>query len=244
MTDNNNHNDEVIDSNTDVTGEDADLVLVEQAERYSIISLNRPSKRNALSHGMLDAIYSAMDSLPSDDRHIVVLTGNGPAFCAGADLTPFQSIETNKERQELLASYGRGVNEIMQILASPNLISICAINGPAVGGGWALAMACDFRIAGINASFWFPEIELGRILGEPALLQAVNQAGAPLAKEMIMLAKRYESSELLSLGQLNRVVEENELLETAFAYAERLANMDAQALTGVKYHIDKVANTR
>ncbi|MHB1099439.1 MAG: enoyl-CoA hydratase/isomerase family protein [Burkholderiales bacterium] len=207
-----------------------------------VVTLNRPAKRNALSHEMLTAIHDALRSATQSGAETLILTGNGPAFCAGADMEPFKHMTQDSERQALLSEYGKAVGAIMEILDSPDLISICAVNGPAAGGGWALAMGCDFRIASERALFWYPESNMGRVLGELALKRVVRDAGPVLAREMVLLAKRYSGKELLAHGLVNEVVPAEQLRTSAGQYASCLRALKPHVRAGIKERINALSS--
>jgi len=119
-------------------------------------------------------------------------------------------------------------------------MTIGAINGYAVGGGWALAAAFDFIIASDHAEFWVPEVELGvPFAGSPAEVMA-KRLGPWLAKEAMIMCRHYTAKELFDLGMLNKVVKHAELMGAAQEFAERLLKLPYKAATATKHIVDGV----
>ena len=207
------------------------------------LTLDRPEKRKALDEPLLAELIRALEA--AAPPRVVVLTGAGDAFCAGADLGPLKGIADPEERRRAFAPHAVRLSEmigrVMMLLADPGRISVAAVNGPAAGGGWILAMGCDFRVAADGARFWFPEIELGRAIGEASNDLLTAYAGPAVAREIVMLARRYDAGELLALRLLNRVVPRAELAAAAAAMAARLAATDPAALATVKARIAAAA---
>jgi enoyl-CoA hydratase len=119
--------------------------------------------------------------------------------------------------------------------------SIAAINGYAIGGGWGLALACDFRFAVPGAQFWFPEVDLGVPLSLGSSARLFAMVGTGRAKEIIITCDRYTSEELLPLGAVNRLVPPEALLSTAREFAMRLMQKHPRAVTGSKLTINTLA---
>jgi enoyl-CoA hydratase/carnithine racemase len=117
------------------------------------------------------------------------------------------------------------------------------INGHAVGGGWGLTLACDFRIAAAEAEFWIPEVDLGVPLGVASTTRFVRMVGPARAKEIIMECRRYTAAEAQALGLLTRVVPRAELDKAVRAFAERLLAKPFRPLTEMKARINAIART-
>lgn len=157
----------------------SDLVLVERHGGTAVVTLNQPAKRNVLSAPLVRAIGAAFDELEAaGDVRAVVLTGAGSAFCAGAELSTLRSA-ANGEFDNVREVY----DGFLRVLRSP-LATIAAVNGPAVGAGFNLALACDLRLAGPKAVFdtRFPKLRLHPGGGHTWLLaRIVGQQQAMLA---------------------------------------------------------------
>lgn len=190
------------------------LTLLEVDEGVALLTLNRPDKRNALSRALREEIVQRLDELEkSDAARVVVLTGAGPAFCAGFDRTELSGGDEMAEVFADATEYHRRVYTFRKPL-------IAAVNGAALGGGCDLAAMCDFRVAAGTAVFGQPQVRFGA----PAaydLMRSVLGAGA--AREMCLAGRRYDAQEALAIGLVNRVIEPAELLATARVLAGEIA---------------------
>ncbi|MBI2554592.1 MAG: enoyl-CoA hydratase/isomerase family protein, partial [Candidatus Rokubacteria bacterium] len=118
---------------------------------------------------------------------------------------------------------------------------IAAVNGHAVGGGWGLTLACDFRIAAEEAQVWIPEVELGVPLGVASTTRFVRLVGEALAKEIILGGRRYSAAEAKAMGLVHQVVPRAQLPKVAREYAEMLAAKPWEPLAKVKANINAIA---
>ena len=223
-----------------------DHFLVEKADRIATITLNRPEKRNPINEDMLRAFEVILLDLQDDaDSRVVILTGTGNSFSAGADLTIVKGITDESERQRLFAQArnrrARFIGRTFSLLENLEQLSIAAINGYAIGGGWGLALACDFRVAVPGAQFWFPEVDLGVPLSLGSSARLFGMVGASRAKEIILMCDRYTSEDLLSWGMVSRIVPPDQLLETAREFAARLMAKHPRAVTGSKLTVNTLA---
>jgi enoyl-CoA hydratase/carnithine racemase len=140
--------------------------VVDRDDKIVVITLNRPEKRNPIHEEMLSEFERIVMSLRDDaNSRVVILTGTGNSFCAGADLSLVKGVTDPAERQRLFAlarhRRARLIGRTFPLLENLEQVSIAAINGYAIGGGWGLALACDFRLAVPGAQFWLPEVDLG-----------------------------------------------------------------------------------
>jgi 2-(1,2-epoxy-1,2-dihydrophenyl)acetyl-CoA isomerase len=210
-----------------------DSVLCELDGAIATITLNRPAARNALTDetkaGLLDALTRS-----GTDRQVraVILTGAGPAFCAGQDL---------REHADALESGGslgdtvrRHYNPIISAIMTMPKPVVAALPGVAAGAGASLAFACDFRIAARRASLLmaFARVGLGADSGASWTLQRL--AGPATAAELLMLAEPVPAERALSLGLLTSVVDDDELPGAARALAARLAAGPTAAYAAIK----------
>ena len=122
------------------------------------------------------------------------------------------------------------IGRLIDVLVNLEQATIAAVNGYAAGGGWTLALGCDFRIAVEEAEFWFPEVDLGVPLSPASTSLVVAHVGPMVAKEIIIGCRRYKAAELLPLGMVNQVVKKEELHATVRALAESLANKNPNAV--------------
>src|SRR5437660_7754517 len=153
--------------------------LLSKDGAIATLIFNRPEKRNPLNEEILLELQEMLHQVRDDPQvRVMIFTGSGNTFSAGADLSQIRGISDPQERQRVFAQYrkrrGRLVGRVLEILVNLEPITIAAINGYAVGGGWALVLGCDFKIAVEEAQFWFPEVDLGVPLsvGATALLAA------------------------------------------------------------------------
>ena len=143
----------------------ADNVTLTRAGVIATVTLNRPDRRNSLSDAMLTELAAAFVELRDDaETRVVIVTGAPPVFSAGAD-APHARAKTEEERRRLFTSrksqFRRFFERANTLLENLEQATICMINGHAVGGGWGLTLACDFRIAAEEAQLWIPEVDLG-----------------------------------------------------------------------------------
>ena len=169
------------------------LVLTSSADGIATVTLNRPEKRNALSIELRTELADELDHLGADpDVAVVIVTGAGSAFCAGMDRSQFGG--DAEHRKQLYETSAR----LFSSLAMVPRPTIAAVNGPALGGGSALAASCDVRLATPSATFGHPEITFG----VPPSYAALLMLGLPdqLARELAFTGRILSASEALELG--------------------------------------------
>jgi enoyl-CoA hydratase/carnithine racemase len=177
------------------------LVLVDRpADGVARVTLNRPEKRNALSLELREQLAGVLEEQAQDESvRCVVLTGAGSAFCAGMDVTQFGGDRANKER--IVATSTR----LFELVARYPLPLVAAVNGPAVAGGFALALLCDMRIAEPGATFGFPEI--GRFI-PPSYGAAAAALPEALARRLCLTGEILDADRALALGVVSAVGED------------------------------------
>ncbi len=219
--------------------------LLQRENRVATLIFNRPEKRNPLNEEVVLEFESLLQQI-RDDREIRVLivTGSGNTFSAGADLSTLKEVTDPAERQRLFAPLSkrrsRLIGRALTLLASLEQFTIAAVNGYAIGGGWGIALACDIRIAVAGAQFWFPEVDLGVPLSPEATGLLSAQSGPAIAKEVIITCRRYAAEELLALGLVNRIVEKAQLYPTVHEVAHSIAAKNPLAVMGAKATINAV----
>jgi enoyl-CoA hydratase len=196
-------------------------VLVSHHSGVALVSLNEPDSRNALSGPLVAAISDVYDALESDDSvRCVVLTGEGRAFCAGAKLATLRSA-ADGDFESVKAVY----DGFLRVHRSP-LVTIAAVNGPAVGAGLNLALACDVRIAGAHAKFdtRFAELRIHPGGGHTWLLaRAVGQQRATMA---CLFGDVWDARAALDVGLVAAVHEDDELRSAAITLGRRLDHQE------------------
>lgn len=173
------------------------------------------------------------------------MTGADPVFSAGADAPGISASMTPEERRRVFGArktqFRRLFERVTTLLDDLEQVTIAAVNGHAVGGGWGLILACDFRIASAEAQFWIPEVDLGVPLGVASTTRFVRLVGEALAKEIILGGRRYSAAEAKALGLVHQVVPRLDLAKTAREYAEMLAAKPYGPLAQVKANINAIA---
>src|SRR5499426_804975 len=222
-------------------------VLLTRDGLIATVTLNRPDRRNSLSDPMLTALAAAFTELRDDAAtRVVILTGAPPVFSAGAD-AGLKSSMSAEERRHAMASrksqFRRLFERVNTMLEGLEQITVCAVNGHAVGGGWGLTLACDFRIAAAEAQFWIPEVDLGVPLGVASTTRFVRLVGPARAKEIIMECRRFSAAEAQTWGLVHRVVAGASLAKEVRAYADALAAKPFKAMAEVKARINAIART-
>jgi enoyl-CoA hydratase len=200
------------------------LFELDRDTRVATVTFNRPERLNAYDHPMQREILALTTELDHrDDVGAVVITGSGRAFMAGADITMFEQW-SNQSPEEVRASLRHQIIRpvVWQQLGKP---VIAAVNGVAVGAGLATAMSADFRFASPEARFGHTAITLGILAGPAESAQTVRYLGRTLAAEVLLAGRLIEAEEALRAGLLNRVVDADQLLDEARAYAAQLAQL-------------------
>ncbi|HEX3803135.1 MAG TPA: enoyl-CoA hydratase-related protein [Solirubrobacteraceae bacterium] len=196
----------------------ATLLIDEAHPGIRVLTLNRPEKRNAIDRQLFSDLIDAFNELDRDEAvRVAIITGSGPAFCGGVDLTDVGDRELIEERRKT------GVSPPGVLLTVQTPV-IAAVNGACVAGGLELALACDVVIASAAASFADTHLQLGLIpsWGGAALLPAA--VGTRRAKEMILSGRFITADEAYQYGLAAQVVSPDELLEAAVALAQRIAH--------------------
>jgi enoyl-CoA hydratase/carnithine racemase len=202
------------------------LVLTSSSDGVATVTLNRPDKRNALSIELRHELAGALDRVGSDQEvSVVVLTGAGTAFCAGMDRSQFGGDTANRE-----ALY-ESTTRLFDSLARVPLPTIAAVNGPALGGGSALAALCDVRLAAPSATFGHPEITFG----VPPSYAALLLLGLPdqLARELAFTGRIIGADEALALGVVRGI--HDEVAGAAVALGREMAEHGRNVLSQTKH---------
>ena len=187
-------------------------------EQIAYLTMSRPTAFNALNAetiGELDAIFDFL----ANDRSIlgVIITGEGKAFCAGADITEIMKEYPGKSENlsERYSDYVAYVHRTFNKIENYERPVIAAVNGYAFGGGCELAMCCDIRIAGPKAIFGQPEVNLGVVACYGGTQRLPKLVGAGMAKEIMYTGRNVKADEAKEIGLINKVVEQENLLTEA-----------------------------
>jgi enoyl-CoA hydratase len=200
--------------------------LFETDGQVTTITFNRPERRNCMTREvMLEFEQLVMRVRDERTARVLIVTGTGAAFSAGADLSGAKGITDPKERARIFGARNKGlpriIGRVFDTVMRLDCLTIGAVNGYAVGGGWALAAAFDFVVAAEQAQFWVPEVELGVPFGGGPAEVMAKRLGPWLAKEAMVLCRHYSARELFKLGMINNVVSDSELMPAANELAQR-----------------------
>jgi enoyl-CoA hydratase len=203
------------------------------------ITMSRPEAMNALNGKVLRELQTVVVQLREDPVvRVVILTGSGPAFVAGADIRTMLESDTDQ-----VAAFTRLGQEVLSELEALEKPVIAAINGFALGGGLELALACDIRLASEGAQLGFPEVGLGIFPGFGGTQRATRLIGKGHACELIFSGDPVDADTASRIGLVNRVLPAQELLHAAEALAQRIASRGPLAVAGAKRAINRSLET-
>jgi len=195
------------------------FVKAQQEGQILILTLDRPEALNALNAQVLDDLSAALDAVDVNAVRCLIFTGAGDrAFAAGADIAAMANMEPDEA-----AAFSRRGNDLFRRIETYPLPTIAAVNGYALGGGCELSMACDMRLCSENAVFGQPEVTLGITPGFGGTQRLMRLVGMGKAKELIFSARTVKAPEALSMGLVNAVYPQSELLPAARKLAERIS---------------------
>lgn len=205
-------------------------ILSKTENGITYITINRPSKLNALNRATIYELHEAFDAANKDkSTKVIIVTGSGEkAFVAGADISEFADFDV-KQGGKLAAQGQELLFDFVENLDTP---VIAAVNGFALGGGLELAMACHFRIASDNAKMGLPEVSLGVIPGYGGTQRLPQLVGKGRAMELVMTAGMIDANTAHSYGLVNHVTTQDELLPLAEKIASKIMRNSSVAIKG------------
>lgn len=217
----------------------ADILVDRSDAAVAIVTINRASRRNAVTRAMwqeLRRVFSELGEAP--DVRAIVLTGAGGAFCAGADISEFPAVRGT-------VADGRDYEAIVDALhlaiaASPKP-TIAAISGPCFGGGVALALSCDFRIADRTAYFAIPAARLSNVYGVVETRVLFDAVGLAVAKEVLFTGRRYDATEAHRVGLATHLTSSGAALDAALDYARSMSTSAPLTIKGAKIVLEAIA---
>ncbi|SCA62481.1 3-hydroxypropionyl-coenzyme A dehydratase [Chlamydiales bacterium SCGC AG-110-P3] len=207
------------------------LVVNEQPEKdITLLTLNRPNKRNALNIPILEALCTAITEAEASKQRVIILKGSGLVFCAGLDLSEaFDPDQAHKSAQT--------VAKTLRHLYYTPLVTIAAVHGSAIAGGAGLMSACDLAVASKGTRIGYPETRRGLVAGL-VMSFLIRQVGDRAARELLLTAELIDATRALELGLLNRIVEEDKLLDTALEMARSVTKGAPHATAHSKQLLD------
>ena len=193
-------------------------IKYEVKEGMGLVTINRPKAMNALNEDVLAELFQVFTEIEKDENvKAVILTGEGKAFVAGADIAQMSGLNALQGRNMMILGH-----KVMNLIESIEKPVIAAVNGFALGGGCELSMACDIRIASEKAKFGQPEVGLGIIPGFGGTQRLARLVGKGMAKYLIMTAEIIPVSEAYRIGLVEKVVAPEELMVTAETVARTI----------------------
>jgi enoyl-CoA hydratase/carnithine racemase len=202
------------------------ITVVRASDRIEV-TLNRPAARNAINRQIREELTAIVAELETDPRFLIITGGTDGIFAAGADIG---ELRERSRHETLLGPTAR----LFDRLARLPLPTVAAIDGPALGGGAELALACDLRLASPRLLFGFPEPRLGAVAGAGGCYRLARLAGHGLATQMLLGGRQLNATESLDRDLVLDVVPPAELLTTAHALVDRMARMSGIALRMTK----------
>jgi enoyl-CoA hydratase len=207
-----------------------EILKMEAAEGIAVVTISRPQALNALN----SRFFQEMDSLIAevgarDDIKVLIITGEGKAFAAGADIA--EMVDKTQDQAAQFSKVGQRTFRSLELLAKP---VIAAVNGFALGGGCELALACDFRVASAKAKFGQPEVNLGVIPGYGATQRLPRLIGLGNALFLLLTGEMIGAEEALRLGLVQKIAEPDELMPAALGLAKTIASKGPRAVKLVK----------
>lgn len=195
-----------------------ETIQINKKEGISYLWLNRPDVRNAFNQIMINEILDALGRVDKDDEtRVLILTGMGSAFQAGADIAELKQMSTIQ-----LLRWNEGIVRINALLEKIRQPVIAAINGHALGGGLELAISCTFRIMGESARLGLPEVKLGIIPGTGGTQRLPRLIGKGRAAQMLFTGETIDAKQAFRIGLVNKVVEDGEVLKAAEKFASQI----------------------
>ena len=194
------------------------IVLLEKTNGVALIKINLPQAMNSLNAAVLKGIETAVEEANADPEvQVMIITGEGRAFAAGADITCMQSLDEKGGR-----AYGKLGQCVFRKIELSEKPTIAAVNGFALGGGCELAMACDMRVASDKAKFGQPEVGLGITPGFSGTQRLPRLVGKAKAMELILTGDIITAQEAKEIGLVNKVTSSEDLMDAAFALAAKI----------------------
>jgi len=201
-------------------------VSLDWRDQVAIVTINRPERRNALDVPTLRALRQAQRDALEKSARVLVLTGAAPTFCAGADLGGVHEDEFHEALHVVL----RGFTELP-------FVTMAAVDGPALGAGAQLLVACDVRVATPTSVIGVPAAKLGLVVNHWTVERIVRELSWPVARAMLLTATTYTGAQLAGLGSVHRLG----TLDDALAWASEIAQLAPLTISGHKIALESTA---
>lgn len=205
------------------------MILADHTHPYVLIlSLNRPDKRNALNIPLVESLLDTIEGVK--DKRVLILKGEGPVFCSGLDL--------QEAADKAVAEHSSlSIARLLNALSSTPLITIAAVHGAAVAGGAGLMAACDFVLADSKTLFGFPEVRRGLVAAQvlPFLKRQLKERDL---RQLLLLGELIDAERALEIGLINRIVDQEKLLEEALRLSASILQCAPNALAETKLMLE------
>ena len=215
-----------------------DILLSVADGGVATVTLNRPAKRNAVSLAMWRRLSELFTELEGrEDVRVVIVTGAGGNFCAGADISEFATLRADSKSGRIYEAANEGAAMALRDCRKP---TIAAVSGYGMGGGCALALACDFRVGDATTRMGIPAARLGVVYGELDCAMLHRQVGLANAKRVLYSGRAFEVGECAAMGLVD-IVASSTALEGAHALAAEIAGNAPLSLAGSKLVLEALA---
>jgi enoyl-CoA hydratase len=204
------------------------VIHTETRGAISLVTIDRPERRNALDHDALDGLLEALVSARSSETRVLVLTGSAGHFCSGADLTTVED-----------GDFVAKLHDLLDGLRTAPFPTMAAVDGAALGAGTQLAVACDLRIATAGATFGIPAGKLGLMTDQWTVTRLAAVAGQSVARAMLLAAETCAGDRAHAIGLVTRVAEPDALVDDALAWAAAIAQLAPLTLAGFKVGLNE-----
>ena len=215
-------------------------IVLDTVGNVTTVTLNRPTKRNAISLSMWHGLAEIFDGFGQQrDRRAIILTGAGGSFCAGADISEFATVRANAKMGKAYEEAADGATRAVRDCPLP---TIAAISGYAMGGGCGLALPCDFRIGDATTQMGIPAARLGIVYGPLDCALLLRQAGLANAKRVLYSGRAFGVYDCAQMKLVDVVAERGSALEAAQALAADLASNAPLSIAGAKLVLEALAS--
>jgi enoyl-CoA hydratase len=208
------------------------MIHVESRGATTLVTIDRPERRNALDHEALDGLLAALSGAGADaasgSLRVLVLTGTDGHFCAGADLTTVED-----------EGFVAKLHDLLEGLRAAPFPTMAAVDGAALGAGTQLAVACDLRIATPGATFGIPAGKLGLMTDQWTVTRMAGVAGQALARAMLLAAEVCPGERAHQIGLVTRLAGPDDLVDAALAWADQIARLAPLTLAGFKVGLNE-----
>jgi enoyl-CoA hydratase len=199
------------------------------SDKIATLTLSRPEVMNALCHDLIEEINTAVDTVMDNESKVLIITGEGKSFAAGADIAEIVSLKEEEARRRVSR-----VQHIFNRFAQLPIPVIAALNGYTIGGGLELALSCDIRIASDKAQFSMPEANLGVVPGGTGTQRLSRIIGLGNALHWFFTCDKFNADDALRLRLVQQVVNHDELMDTAMLMAKKILTKSPEAISMIK----------